>query len=502
MKLKMIAAAVAGLASAGAFAAPLPSTTTPDVVFYVGGASAQKQAIEASVANQICATPADAAWFVSTNATRTDTNTGGSVNFKEEGMLCLSKASGLGTYSNKNVLVVYNSFNGSTAGLNQALSSVASPTEAEATVLSLPCADGGASTTTINGIVARNVSCVATREVKLGLSDVHPTESVPGALDETQGRTIANMKVQFTGLQGFGVIAGLSGTTADGGNTFNAVNNSYRALQEQNVADGLLPSSCTPVGITNATAACQPTIGKAQYAALISAEGVSYQTAATLLPAATGVAAMPLVVERRVNLSGTQASSNIFFAQTPCQDSVGGNLTPNDDSADIAGVYEVRMNPQTGDVRNNVAGGKAKDGSTASLNFGVISLDNAGTFGTSTKWRFVRLDGQSPDVNNDGTLDAKNRHALVDGAWPFALQMTAIYPKTTTVTTNPLSTTGGVFSADDKTLADTIIAGMTNDIAAINLTGVAHITGSTPSTKQARYKRFADNNCFPLSPRF
>ena len=95
-----------------------------------------------------------------------------------------------------------------------------------------------------------------------------------------------------------------------------AVNpNLYSALQTKNVAEGLLPSSCS-AGVTSA--ACQPTIRRVEYAGIVTKSG-SYDSATKLLGTSS---AQALTLVRRGDLSGHQAAANIHFANNAC----GSNL--------------------------------------------------------------------------------------------------------------------------------------------------------------------------------
>lgn len=461
MKLKLVAAAIASLSVTGAFAAPLDSSTTPAKVVYVSGASAQAQAFQDSVANQVCDTPADARWFKASS-------TG------DVGMLCDSALGGGAT------LVINRSKNGSAAGVNQVLSNAAIPTESESATLKLPCGTTAGGTT---AALAATIACTTTAgtdayESTLALSDVQPTEFTAGVVNEAAGRTTGDLATFVTALQGFGVIAGLSGTytagvgTEDVGAFFNSTDNMYRKLQEQNVAEGKLPASCTASAAnTDVSADCQPSIKRAEYASLVSVEG-GIKTPAGLLPNVTGIpAAAKVVVHRRVDTSGTQAASNIFFLENVCKDdaSRAGSLTPS--GTTNAAKYKVVLNSETSDVRNGVAAGVANE-----WTLGVISLDNADTHASSTKRRWVKIDGVSPNFAADGTPDAKQRNAIKNGSYTFAYEMTAMYPS----------------DLADTTVEDAIIGGL-KDSNLSDLRGIAYLDGGV-AAKQARFTRDG-NNC-------
>lgn len=351
--------------------------------------------------------------------------------------------------------------------------------ESESATLKLPCGATAGGTT---AALAATIACTTTAgtdayESTLALSDVQPTEFSAGVVNEAAGRTTGDLVTQVTALQGFGVIAGLSGTytagvgTEDVGAFFNSVDNMYRKLQEQNVAEGKLPASCTASATnTDVSADCQPSIKRAEYASLVSLEG-SIKTPAALLPNATGTAAAKVVVHRRVDTSGTQAASNIFFLENVCKEdaSRSGFLTPN---GTISGAkYKVVVNSETSDVRNGVAAGVANE-----WTLGVISLDNADTHASSTKRRWVKIDGVSPNFAADGTPDAKQRNAIKNGSYTFAYEMTAMYPS----------------DLADTTVEDAIIGGL-KDSNLSDLRGIAYLDGGV-AAKQARFTRDG-NNC-------
>ena len=125
MKVKYLAAACAALCSVSAFAATLnPNTVTVGQTIYIAGASAQKNALLSTVPTTIFDTSANGVLFVN--------GPNGSV-----GWLGNSKAA----YGNKVTLVVYNSTNGSAAGLNQVIST--GTPEAEASPCRRSCGRGG-----------------------------------------------------------------------------------------------------------------------------------------------------------------------------------------------------------------------------------------------------------------------------------------------------------------------------------------------------------------------
>jgi len=422
MQVKFIVAAIATMAAAGAQATVIdPTAATADVTIYVSGASAQKPALEATVATAVCAVPGDVVKL-------TDTSGTGS-----KGWYCEGK----GSAASKKVLVLNRTKGGSAAGVNQVLSSATDEAEAE-TIDLATCGSFDAT--------AKTATCTGKKKVEsvMALSDVKATEFASGILSSGAGYLSPTaLTTVAVGLQGFGIVANPA---------------MYTALQEQNVADGLLTAAC----VGDASAACQPSIRSADYASIASVSG-GIKDAASLVPAATATGALTLC--RRVDTSGTQASSNLFFLNNVCG-SKGylGALTPAT-NADYAWVIE---NSETADV-------KACVNNAADLRLGVVSLENVP--GASDSYKFVKIDGISPNFTAAGAADAKQKANVRNGAYKFAVESYAMYKGTT------------LEKAVAKQIADTLKAS-TQD-----LVGVLSLSGTGPTS--ALYKR-GGNNCAPL----
>lgn len=430
MQIKYIVAALAALAGAQAHAAVIsPVGATPDVVVYVTGASAQKPALESTVATAVCVTPLDVVKLTDGAGT------------SSKGWYCNGKGSAAG----KKVLVLNRTKGGSAAGINQVLSSAVVPVESEAETIDFA---------TCGAPNASNVSaCTGKTKVEsiMALSDVKATEFASGVLMSGAGYlSPSSLTVAAVGLQGFGVVAN---------------DNMYKALQEQNIADGRLPATCT---VGDATAACQPTINSADYASLVSVGGLT-KSAADLVPDATTYNAGQITVCRRVDTSGTQASSNIFFLNNVCgTKGFGGSAAPAYNS-DYSWVIE---NSETADV-------KACVNNAADLRLGVVSLENVPVAGTDT-YKFVKIDGVSPNYTAAGVADAKQKVNTRNGSYKFAVESYAMYKGTT------------LEKAVAKQIADTLKASTQDLVGVLSLSG----SGST----SALYKR-GGNNCAPLLKR-
>lgn len=476
MKVTHIAAACAALCSASAFAATYDVNTTPDNVLMIAGASAQKNALLAMVPSTLFSTASHGVLYI--------TGPNGSVGWLGDA----STASGL----TGKLLVIYQSKNGSAAGLNQ-LISVGTP-EAEAQVLSLPQAAAttcGAKTAVSSPNAAtEQVNCSSTtavaHETDLALADVHSNEFAPGLL--STGDAIKNASAASTGLEGFGVI--VNGVL-------------YDALIAQNIHDGILPASCATatastlaVGVGNG--ACQPSIRSADYASVVTGGGqfTSYQA---MVPDQAGA---DIVVCRRDDYSGSQAASNIFFLNNVC--GLAGYFgalsvsTGADSGTASDGTYQYTVydagNAATPNSENCVWSGTPTGTSAfAGYALGVAGLGEKDSVDAATpqssfpnaKYYFVKIDGVSPNYTAAGVYDSKHRANILNGSYKFAVEMGAYVKKST-------STTAGKGKAA-KAIIDAVSKASNSD-----LTGIAYLTGGTAGDgKTARYSH-GGNNCSPL----
>lgn len=433
----MIAAAIAALSTASVFAAPLnPATATTYLTYYVGGATAQAQAI-AVVAPTLFANPADVVKITQ------------SVGNKATAWYGMSLATSAAP--SQPLLVVYNNTNGSFAGFNQLINTISPSPLAEAYVLKI----GAAGDTLSCNLVTAPYSCTTADASKdkfiqldLALTDVYPTEAVGGVVKFGQGGNLAQGAITTvpTALEGFGV----------------AVNPLlYKALQ---ASQGLTVGSLLP--------ADQPNVSSADYASLVSEQG-AIKTAAQLFQNSD---ANDIFYERRVDTSGSQAASNIFFLSNVCGTSgFGGALTPVNLGDVSPGAFEVVLNSGTGNVKTALTG-------TAVVGYGigVMSLENSPSLTSATSWQWVKLDGVSPNYVN-GVADALQRTAVANGAYKFAVEMSASYRNNI----DPIN----------KAFNTLMIDGIKNSNLH-NLVGVAYLDGVV-ANQQARYNR-SGNNCSPL----
>lgn len=242
----------------------------------------------------------------------------------------------------------------------------------------------------------------------------------------------------------------------------------YNAMMAKQVAEGRLPASAGGVSCVagNYTpGACQPSISKEEYAAIVDGGNFAYVANGAL----TGDAGV-INLCRRVETSGTQASSNVYFLNNSCGnagptfgfkppkavDFLGGGVNPvafnssNGDAVtgnydDFGGAFGLFEGSGTGDARNCVIrrnGGKNPNNVADTLGTyaaGWISLENAPAAG----WKYVKLDGVSPNAvqvavanDTDGVADGwmadtNQRLNVVRGYYDAAPELEMLWPSAT-----------------------------------------------------------------------
>jgi hypothetical protein len=461
MKLKYLAAACAALGSTAALAAPLATNTGAPAglkTIYIAGASAQAQAVDAVLpTTTFFAAPADVVKI-----------SGGSTNSAYFGTA--SAAMGGGP-----LLIVYRNSNGSGSGVRQLLAKGATIAAKNANIAAIPNTDNTnlvnlAGTCTAAAPVGGQLygytaSCSAgfqTLPPDVALSDVNPRElagTFPAVGANYYGTT--QLTTTKNALQGFGV----------------AVNPAaYAALQAQNIAEGSLDASCAG----SSAITCQPSIRKADYASLVSAEGAIKDVTALFNDTTLSG---EVTICRRTDLSGTQASSNMFFLNNVCGNlGYTGAFNPLGAADSAPGTIVWNEATSTGNAKtclNNASG----------YRLGVLSLENVPS-GSDT-YKFVKIDGVSPNYTFNGAAtvaDPKQRQQFANGSYPYAYEMYAM--------TQP-----GSSAATFAGLLNTKLG----DSTASNLVGIAYFdipgtwVGNSLANLQTKVTR-AGNNCAPLLP--
>lgn len=560
MKLKLIAAAAFAVCGSSAFAAcTTPSTNSdqlvmecaPQVTVYMAGASAQAPAVHALLLTTSAVfdlskaiaivTPTQGSTATKYYASRTSSSVSSSSPAVTTTVASSSNTgakntviylgTGAGTYNatsnpsgGKRVAVVYNTANGSFAGVKQMIESTGTTnpstlasnneqlsqgllTTAQQTAgTTLTCVKTGTTSSATPAVwsnsgtpIIPSYACTGNdfnylttapagglKGVQLALADVAPRQASLGVL--TAGAwTSTKYPLTVTGMQGFGIM----------------VNDlALKALIKREVAAGRLSSSCDSTAIgslattSTLTAACQPSIRSSDMTALVTGK------ATAALISGDSADTTGITYYRRVPFSGTQAASNIAFAGQAAIEGfdstslVAGTKTASGYSAPILGTAA-----STGDYTHTSTSGKyvnyatvsgstvitGVSGNTTTYAFGVVSLEKlwSATKASSelkgASW--VKLDGISPNFNmSTGEHDTKQRTGMQVG-YPMQFEMVALQNATST--------------GSAKSVVGKIVTGLQTDT--YNLPGIAYI-GSTNSTYAATFYRGGlGNNYAPLT---
>lgn len=392
MKINVSGVAAAGAAIAACLAGQAQALTiandgAPQVLLRVAGSSAMSKAFGAAVNAQLCQ--------AGTNTVYWDDRAPNAVLGAEDGTryqayYCTAKAGITGIAAGARLLIVKRDRDGSLSGVGPVVNKEA----IEFMTVDNTCADLGVAVAYPNP----RFLCAGVENAipDAGLSDVE--RALWGARGQAPQTVSGVTEVRSFFGQGFGI--GVS----------NAL---YSALQ---AAQGLT------VGATDVNN--QPRIARTQYASIVSASG-GYSNASFL----TGVSGK-LFVCRRPTTSGTQAVADAFFLDNPCQrnaDPLFGQLLPRPAGTFGGGNLVVIENPGTADAINCL---KDADPTVAGQEqaIGVVSLENT----PSTGWKFVKLDGVSPnfyvtDPDGAGPLkrgdpDTTQRKNVILGHYLFAME--------------------------------------------------------------------------------
>lgn len=240
----------------------------------------------------------------------------------------------------------------------------------------------------------------------------------------------------------------------------------YSAMMAKQKLEGRLPASCVVSDFT--PGACQPSISRAEYAAVVDGNNFAY-VANGALSGDTNVVNLC----RRVETSGTQASSNVVFLNNSCgnanptlgfknpkfvdllnsptavayNSSNGDAVTGNWD--DFGGAFGLFEGSGTGDARNCVirrnSGNNPNNVADTLGNYAIgwISLENAPAAG----WKYLKLDGVSPNAYQvavgsaadtagggaaDGwAQDSTQRVNVVKAMYDAAPELEMLWPSTT-----------------------------------------------------------------------
>jgi hypothetical protein len=181
----------------------------------------------------------------------------------------------------------------------------------------------------------------------------------------------------------------------------------YRALQ---TAQGLSDVDANTFDPVNA-----PNINSSQYASLIAANGTT--TWDVLLPGNTA----KVILARRAETSGTQASSNAFFLKNPCASGVNQATQPSDASNSVSGSYEVTLHSGSGNVKTALTNASNAVNAADQFAIGVLSVENNWRTDSSSSngYRYLKLDGVHPEADDV----ASGRKAAARGEYKFHMEM-------------------------------------------------------------------------------
>ena len=493
MKLKLIAAAALAMTSSVSFAATslacdtttaekMVNTCAPEASLFVAGSSALGGNINAILPDLFDNTK--------TLVKIVDTSATGTANGNKSATTAwygTSKAAATGGTA-KRVFVIYNNNNGSAAGVSLVMGKLGKTgNPVEANIVTVGPTKNVANTCTVDATTATTytsttvngntinyyiVNCTQTADslADLAFTDVRAQELYSLYSIAAKAKVADYVQVPI-GIQGFGL----------------AVNwPMYQALQTAQKGKNL-PSTCN-AGDT--TAACVPNIRRVDYATLVT----DVMPAANKSAALFGLDDSLITLARRDDLSGTQATSNIFFANNAC-----GNIPLK--STNLGGKLDLVGTVDTAKFKSTMSatsiGVKSALGASTGYVIGMLGLEDRSSTSSwptgpvkASTYNFVKIDNYSPLFNADGTVAYKARTAFANGDYPIAVTSYAVYPKL--LDTKP----------SEKTVLAKFVFNAMRDSTKGDQTGLAYLDGATDADankpKQSKVKQPNGNNCSPL----
>jgi hypothetical protein len=140
-----------------------------------------------------------------------------------------------------------------------------------------------------------------------------------------------------------------------------------------------------------------PNITSSQYAGLISQGGE--KNWGSILPGNTN----EVIIARRVDTSGSQASSDAFFLRNPCNNGIGQQLPKRYIANSEAGVITVLEGSSSSNVTGAVTTASNATDPKKSFAIGVLSAETNWRTQTSAavnKFRVLKLDGVHPELGD------------------------------------------------------------------------------------------------------
>jgi hypothetical protein len=258
----------------------------------------------------------------------------------------------------------------------------------------------------------------ATQPVNFGLTDVEPSLFLASA----DNQPLVNGSWAYTSTGTTQIFGGAvstafaAGTEASGfpkpvfGVVFGVAASPtlYSALQADQIASGLIPSTCTAGTVSATPQTCAPFITRAQYASIVANSAGALNSSVYPLFSNTALAGNgTFELARRDQGSGTQASSNAYFLNDGCSNATSGEAPVSPLTPFTAVSNNITYNATTGGVITEI-GAPTLTAALGSPNFaiGVISVENESSLNTAGSGKggvgsgFLRLDGFYPSVAN------------------------------------------------------------------------------------------------------
>lgn len=158
-----------------------------------------------------------------------------------------------------------------------------------------------------------------------------------------------------------------------------------------------------------------PNITSGQYTDLIQVGGLG--TWGSLLPGNNS----QVNIERRVDTSGSQASANAFFLRNPCVNGINQSLFPKTTTANEPGVYNLTLNPGSGNVKTRLTNASNSTDANARFAIGVLSVENDFRVDppASAGYRYLKIDGVHPEAGDI----TRARRSAANGDYKFHMEL-------------------------------------------------------------------------------
>lgn len=205
----------------------------------------------------------------------------------------------------------------------------------------------------------------------------------------------------------------------------------YNALQTAQIASGLIANStCSSDTTIKYTAACQPTVSKAQIGSLLNNDKGNFAKTAGGKALVGGTTdSTPIVYCERPQTSGTQQSAQLYFLNYGAAGNIAGGVEaiinggaqyPKTLSA--SAPYTALINSGSSDVKNCLNLQTAGNNTGTGYRFGLLSLEN-NPIGGSDTYRFVKLGGAA--IAQGSSSSDSNTDNAVSGLYDYVFETVA-----------------------------------------------------------------------------